>query len=121
MKKNYLEAIEYVLDTELDARSDLICLRPGARRTFGEAERDMPLPRMGAKAFSVALGAALQGMHPVLDLMQESGAAGLLKEALEDLPADGLPAMTILACAQDGLNDLPGVYVLEPETPRQAA
>lgn len=121
MKKTYLEAIEYVLDAELDARGDLICFRPGARRAFEEAERDVPLPRMGAKSFSVALGAALQGMHPVLDLMQESDAAELLKEALEALPADKLPAMTVLACAQDGLNDLPGVYVFEPRTPRQAA
>lgn len=121
MKKTYLEAIEYVLDTELDARGDLICFRPGARRALEDAERDVPLPRMGAKSFSVALGAALQGMHSVLDLMQESGAADLLKEAFSELPAGAMPAMTILACAQDDLCKLPGVYVLRPETPRQAA
>ena len=121
MKKTYLEAIEYVLDAELDARPDLICFRPGARRALEEDGRDVPLPRMGAKSFSVALGAALQGMHPVLDLMQESGAAELLKEAFLELPAGASPAITILACAQEELCELPGAYVLRPETPRQAA
>lgn len=120
-KKTYVEAIEFVLDAELDARGDLICLRPGARRALEEAERDVPLPRMGGASVSMALGAFLQGMHPVLDLRQESGAAQLLKEAILALPAGTEPVMTIIACAQDGLEELPGAYVFAPRTPRQAA
>lgn len=120
-KKTYVEAIEYVLDSELDARGDLICLRPGARRALEEADRDMPLPRMGRHSFSVALGAALQGMHPVLDLRQEHGAAELLREALMELPADVQPVMTVILCAGEGAETLPGVYVFAPKTPRQAA
>jgi len=121
--KTYVEAMEFVLDTELDARQDLICFRPGARRAFGETERDVPLPRIGRKAFSVALGAALQGAHPVLDLRQESAAAQLLADGIMELPAGMTPVMTIIACAEDReqMLELPGAYVFEPKTPRQAA
>ena len=121
--KTYVEAIDFVLDSELDARRDLICLRPGARRALSEAERDLPLPRIGVKSVSVALGAALCGMHPVLDLMQESSAAQLLADAFYDLPVGMTPAMTVIVCAEDKekIMDLPGAYVLQPKTPRQAA
>ncbi len=119
--KTYVEAIEYVLDSELDARSDLICLRPGARRALEEADRDLPLPRMGRNSVWVALGAALQGMHPVLDLRQENGAAEFLREALMELPGDAGPAMTVILCAGEGAESLPGAYVFAPKTPRQAA
>jgi len=119
--KTYVEAIEYVLDSELDARSDLICLRPGARRALEEADRDLPLPRMGMHSVWVALGAALQGMHPVLDLRQENGAAEFLREALMELPGDAEPAMTVILCAGEGAESLPGAYVFAPKTPRQAA
>lgn len=120
-KKTYVEAIEYVLDTELDARADLICLRPGAKRAFEEAERDIPLPRMGAQSLFVALGAALQGMHPVLDLRQEAGAMKFLKEAVMELPEGISPAITVIACRENGETELPGAYVFAPGTPRQAA
>lgn len=121
--KTYLEALEFVLDSELEARLDVIVFRSGARRALEEAERDVPLPRMGSAAFSVALGAAMTGMHPVLDLRQESDAAALLKEALCALPAGVSPAMTVVVCAGDSNEymDLPGVYALAPKTPRQAA
>lgn len=121
--KTYVEALEFVLDTELDARQELICFRPGARRAFGETDRDVPLPRIGRKAFSVALGAALQGAHPVLDLRQESAAAQLLADGIMEMPVGMAPVMTIIACAEDRerMLELPGVYVFEPKTPRQAA
>ena len=120
-KKTYVEAIEYVLDTELDAREDLICLRPGAKRAFEEAERDVPLPRMGAQSLFAALGAALQGMHPVLDLRQETGAMQFLREAVMELPEGCSPAITVIACRESGEAELPGAYVFAPGTPRQAA
>ena len=121
--RTYVEALEFVLDTELDARGDLICLRPGARRALGETERDVPLPRIGRKAFSVALGAALQGAHPVLDLRQEDHAAQLMEEAVMELPAGMSPVITVISCAQDAerFRALPDAYVFEPRTPRQAA
>lgn len=121
--KTYLEALEFVLDSEREAQHDLIVFRPGARRALEEAERDVPLPRMGSAAFSVALGASMTGMHPVLDLRQESDAAALLKEAVCALPPGVSPAMTVIVCAGDpeAYMDLPGVQSLAPKTPRQAA
>ena len=122
-RMTYLEAIEYVLAAEMEARLELIVLRPGARPALEESERDVALPRMSRNSFSVALGASMAGMHSVLDLRQESACAEMLMEAVCALPADASPEMTILTGAEEAamLMELPGVMVLQPKTPRQAA
>ncbi len=122
-KMTYLEAIEYVLGSEMEARDELIVFRPGARPALVEDERDIALPRLGTSSFSIAMGAALYGMHPVLDLRQEINAAAFLADALCALPAGTLPEMTVLLNAdeKENLTDVQGVRVLAPVTPRQAA
>ena len=120
---SYLEAIESVLNREMEERLELIVFRPGARRALAETERDVALPRMGKAEFSVALGASLAGMHSVLDLRQENDCANLLLDALCELPAGVMPEMTVITGAEDAdaLAELPGVLTLYPRTPRQAA
>ena len=122
-RMTYLEAIEYVLGNEMEARNDLIVFRPGARHALEEIERDVPLPRLGKTSFAIALGAALTGMHPVLDLRQEDDCAALLLDAVCELPAGSAPVMTVIVGAEDAemLAELPGVPALCPKTPRQAA
>ena len=118
----YLEAIESVLSSELDERLDLIILRPGARRALEESERDIALPRMGKAAFSIAQGAAMTGMHPVLDLRQEKNCTDLLLEAVCDLRL-GAPALTVLVSAEEAelLMEIPGFLALYPKTVLEAA
>lgn len=120
--KTYQEAIEYVLSSELNDRTDLIVFRPGAKRALEEPERDVALPHMGKAVFSMALGAALTGMRPVIDLRQETDCADLLLDALCELPAV-VPPMTMIAGAEDAelLTELPGLLAMTPRTPRQAA
>ncbi|MBQ2957747.1 MAG: hypothetical protein IJE08_14965 [Clostridia bacterium] len=120
--KTYLEAIEYVLDSELNEQTGLIVFRPGARRALEESERDVALPRMGKAVFQIALGAALTGMRPVIDLRQEENCAELLLDAMCELPAR-VPPMTVIAGAKDAelLMEIPGLLPVYPKTPRQAA
>lgn len=120
---NYQEAIEAVLLNELEQREDLIILRPGARRVLEESPKEIALPRLGGTSFSVALGAYLTGMHPVLDLRQENDPLSLLIDALLDMPSVPAPDMTILldAEAADDLLEFPDLRVFCPKTPRQAA
>jgi len=121
--KNYLEAIEHVLESEMEARDDLIVLRPGARPAFDEDERDVVLPRLGEEALSVALGAALYGMRPVLDMRQERDAAAILRATIDMLPSEGWSGMTIIANMddRDAFEELSGARLFAPVTPRQAA
>lgn len=121
--KTYTEAIESTIQSEMNLHTDLIAFRPGARRALDEDERSIPMPRMGRAAFSAALGAALTGMHALLDLRQDDEAACLLTDCICSLPAGCRPAITILADAlhEDALSALPGVRLFAPKNPRQAA
>ncbi len=94
--KSYLEAVEWVLQREREMRRGIIIFRPGARRSYEEAERDIVLPHMGAAVFSAALGAVMTGMHVVLDLRDENDCAALLNEAFSALPENACPAITML-------------------------
>ncbi len=121
--KSYLQTVESVLENERKRRRKLIVFRPGARRGYGEIEREIELPNMGAAAFSVALGAVMTGMHAVLDLREDIECAEWLKEALFRLPENACPAITVLIGAQEAamLGAVRDVQRLCPKTPRQAA
>lgn len=121
--KTYTEAIESTIQSEMNLHTDLIAFRPGARRALDEDERSIPMPRMNRAAFSAALGAALTGMHALLDLRQDDEAACLLPDCICSLPAGCRPAITILSDAlhSDALSSLPGVRLFAPKNPRQAA
>lgn len=120
---SFLEAVESVLMNEMERRDDLMILRPGARRVLDESEREIALPRLGDASFSIALGAAMTGMHPVLDLRHEEDPVSLLIDALCDQPCASSAAITLIVdvADADALLEFPNLRVFHPKTPRQAA
>lgn len=120
--KTFLEAFESVLADEVAGRCELIVFRPGARHALEESERDIALPRVGKMSLSIALGAAMTGMHPVLDLRSDTGSTEWLMDSLCGLPAGAASALTVVTDAEDAdvLEDIPGVFMMNPQSPRQA-
>lgn len=121
--KSYLQTVEAVLEKERQRNEQLIILRPGMRRSYTDAEREIGLPYMGAAAFSMALGAVMTGMHAVLDLRDDAQCSEWLSEAVLCLPQNACPAITIIIGAQEA-NTAGAVYGVQrffPKTPRQAA
>ena len=120
---NFLEAVEWVLISEMERREDLMILRPGARRALDESEREIALPRLGETSFSIALGAALTGMHPVLDLRQEEDPVSLLIDALAEMPCGASASLTVIVdqAEADGLLEFSDLRIFHPKNPRQAA
>lgn len=120
---NFLEAINFVLESEMERQEHLMILRPGARRALDESDREIALPHLGDASFSIALGAAMSGLHPVLDLRHEEDQLALLIDALAELPSGLVPDLTIIvdAADADGLIEHPDLRLFHPENPRQAA
>lgn len=121
--KTFQEAIESVLYREAALRDELIVLRPGARHALDDSERDVALPRLGPSAFSIALGAALAGMRPVLDLRNEPFTTSMLFDEISSRPISLHQGMTVILPAEDAglLKSLPIMQILSPANPRQAA
>ncbi len=115
--QTYTEAVENVLRAEMNDRPDLLLLRVGGYPALAESEQEICLSReLNAAPISIALGAAMAGAYPVLDLrMAGSTPPVTLPEAC--------PPMTILMNRQDEAKEtsLPGLRRFVPKTVRQAA
>lgn len=122
-RKTFLEALEGVLRREMELREEMMILRPGVRQALEADERDIALPDLGDAAFSAAVGIAMCGMRPVLDLRHTPDAAAVLLDSVSALTPGFAPDMTILTGAEDAelLMELSGLRVFYPQTPRQAA
>lgn len=115
--QTYTEAVENVLRAEMIDRPDMLLLRVGGYPALAESEQEICLSRdLNAAPISIALGAAMAGAYPVLDLrMAGSTTPVTLPEAC--------PPMTILMNRQDADQEasLTGLRRFAPKNIRQAA